>query len=190
MVGRTRATVLALVAAGSLVLGTTACQPLPPTPPGGETAACDDIVWGSQAKAFDRAIVTEIERVRAGRHHCYDRLVIDLDGRFASGWLVRYGTVKQPGSGFIVPLRGAADLEIIARAPAYDEWGATYEPPDPNEAVDVAGFDTFRQVAYAGSFESDTTFGLGVRARLPFRAFGVDGPGGAKLVIDVAHSWA
>lgn len=33
-------------------------------------------------------------------------------------------------------------------------------------------------------------FGLGVRARLPFRAFTLPGPGnGTRLVIDVAHRW-
>jgi hypothetical protein len=57
----------------------------------------------------------------------------------------------------------------------------------------VKGFRTFRQVAYAGSFEGQTTFGLGVRARLPFRVFVLAGsPGdrhGAMLVIDVAHRW-
>jgi hypothetical protein len=32
--------------------------------------------------------------------------------------------------------------------------------------------------------------GLGVRARLPFRVFKLDGPGeGSRLVIDVAHQW-
>ncbi|ADG76293.1 hypothetical protein Cfla_3416 [Cellulomonas flavigena DSM 20109] len=33
-------------------------------------------------------------------------------------------------------------------------------------------------------------FGLGVRARLPFRAFVLAGPGsGSRLVVDVAHQW-
>jgi hypothetical protein len=32
--------------------------------------------------------------------------------------------------------------------------------------------------------------GLGVRARLPFRVFTLDGPGSmSRLVIDVAHHW-
>lgn len=54
----------------------------------------------------------------------------------------------------------------------------------------MAGYRTFRQVAYAGSFEATTTVGLGVRARLPFRVFVLAGPGtGARLVIDVAHRW-
>ena len=48
----------------------------------------------------------------------------------------------------------------------------------------------FRQVAWAGSFEGYSSLGLGVRARLPFRVFALDGPdAGSRLVVDVAHFW-
>jgi hypothetical protein len=54
----------------------------------------------------------------------------------------------------------------------------------------VSGYHTFRQVAWAGSFEGYTTLGLGVRARLPFKVHTLDGPGsGSRLVVDVAHYW-
>ena len=49
----------------------------------------------------------------------------------------------------------------------------------------VAGYPTFRQVAWGGSFEGYTTVGLGVRTRLPFRVFRSTN----HLVIDVAHHW-
>jgi hypothetical protein len=83
----------------------------------------------------------------------------------------------------------------VVGAPAYDiETGdPTYRPADPSEAVNVSGFRTFRQVAFAGSFEGQSTIGLGVRARLPFRVFTLAAlPGseqGPRLVIDVAHRW-
>ena len=56
----------------------------------------------------------------------------------------------------------------------------------------MAGYSTFRQVAWAGSFEGYTTLALGVRARLPFRVFVLParpGPTRTALVIDVAHRW-
>ncbi len=54
----------------------------------------------------------------------------------------------------------------------------------------MSGYRTFRQVRYVESFEAVTVFGLGVRARLPFRVFTLDGPdGGSRLVVDVAHRW-
>jgi hypothetical protein len=138
-----------------------------------------------------------INDVRAGRHACFDRLVIDLGGQdttFAS-YDVRYvPVVHQDGSGIAVPVRGAADVQIVARAPAYDQYGnPTFSPADPREVVNVSGFSTFRQVAWAGSFEGQTTLALGVRARLPFRVFVLSGTPasdlGPRLVVDVANSW-
>ena len=51
-----------------------------------------------------------------------------------------------------------------------------------------AGWRTFRQLRSVGSFEGYTDYGLGVRARLPMRAFVLtDTDGGRRLVVDVAH---
>ena len=50
------------------------------------------------------------------------------------------------------------------------------------------GFSTFRSVTNAGSFEGQTTYGLGVRARLPFRVFTIAG-GHGRIVVDVARHW-
>lgn len=152
------------------------------------------IWWGSSAKANGAAPTTgTLDDVRSGRHTCFDRLVLDVDdapGRL--GHDVRYvSTVRMDGSGTALPLRGGADLRVTLRAPAYTNHGVpTYRPAHPRDLVNVTGYSTFRQVAWAGSFEGQTTIGLGVRARLPFRTFVLDGPGdGARLVIDVAHRW-
>ena len=82
-------------------------------------------------------------------------------------------------------------LAIVVNAPAHDEdFLPTFDPSDPLNAVNVTGFRTFRQVAFLGSFESQTEIVVGVRARLPFRAFVLAGrDGGSRLVIDVAHRW-
>ena len=99
--------------------------------------------------------------------------------------------MTQDGSGAPVPLAGGAFLQVVVHAPAYDANGnLTYDPANDARIVNVRGFRTFRQVANAGSFEGQTTFGLGVRARLPFRVFLLAGPGaGSRVVIDVAHRW-
>jgi len=146
--------------------------------------------WGSLPEANSRMVQSPITNVRTGRHACFDRLVVDLRGR-APGYDVRYvRNVYSDGSGFLVPLRGGAKIQIIVRAPAYDAYRTTYRPANQRELSNVAGYRTFRQVAYGGSFEGQTTIGLGVRARLPFRVFTLAGPGSnSRLVIDVAHSW-
>lgn len=154
------------------------------------SAAACSTAWGSGAESRTGTADARIVNVRTGRHTCFDRLVVDLDGP-AVGYRVRYVTqVRQDGSGTPVPLRGAADLEIVVIAPAYDDTGTpTYHPARPSEVTSVAGYRTFRQVAWAGSFEGQTTLGLGVRARLPFRVQTVTSGGDAKIIIDVAHVW-
>jgi len=91
----------------------------------------------------------------------------------------------------VVPLRGGARLDIVVDGPAYDDNGKpTYVPANPRELVAVTGYRTFRQVAWAGSFEGRTTIGLRVGARLPMRVFLLADPGsGSRVVIDVAHLW-
>lgn len=98
--------------------------------------------------------------------------------------------VYTEGQGKRVWLKGGADLRVIVRGPAYDSRGrATYNPRSKLNAVDVTGFRTFRQIAFAGSFEGQSTFGVGTRARLPMRVFIIKTTGGSRLVVDVAHTW-
>jgi len=155
------------------------------------------ITWGSVPKVSTAADSEVLTDVRAGRHDCYDRLVIDLTGQDNSfrSYDVRYvSQVYGDASGQVIPLRGGAKLRVVVRAPAYDANGnSTYTPGNPAELANVTGYQTFRQVAWAGSFEGQSTVGLGVRARLPFRVLSLAGTPnsdqGPRLVIDVAHSW-
>lgn len=131
-----------------------------------------------------------------GRHACFDRLVIDIaNGTEPPGYTVEYvPAFTQDGSGAVIPLRGAADLQVIVRAPAYDGGGdSTIGLAAGDRAVGVSGFRTLREVVFGGSFEGSTQFGVGVRARLPFRVFRLaSAPGddaSTRLVIDVAHRW-
>jgi hypothetical protein len=149
------------------------------------------IRWGSTAKAAAPTSAAPLTGVRAGRHPCFDRLVFDLRGP-ATGFRVRYvDAVTEDPSGRPVPLRGGARLFAVVMAPDHDVAGrATYVPKNRREVVAVTGWTTLRQVAYAGSFEGQTSFGVGVRARLPFRVFTLAGPGnGSRIVVDVAHRW-
>ena len=154
----------------------------------GTSASAADCVtnWGSLAKgSLADYSQGPLNGVRTGRQDCYDRLVLDIAGT-GFGYRVEYvDQVVQDGSGAPVPLRGGAKIRIIVQAMA-----ATGFPATSPELANVSGYSTFRQVAGAGSFEGQTTIGLGVRARLPFRVFTLplDG-GGTRLVTDVAHSW-
>ena len=186
-----RARVLVLILAVCAALGVTAAAPA-----GATTSCATD--WGSLPEVGDgpgHGPSDEwIDDVRAGRHTCFDRLVVDL------GWATGFGAydvryvpvVTEDGSGRTVPLRGGADLRITIPSMPYDSRGRVqYEPPNRSELVAVRGFQTFRQVAWAGAFEGETTLGLGTRGRLPFRVAVLSGPasGQQRLVVDVAHRW-
>jgi hypothetical protein len=173
--------VLALAAALAAVLSPATAQAAP---------YCG-ITWGSLAKQAGNHAPsfngTELAGVRVGQQACYDRLVLDITGgtRVAS-FDVRYvDRVRQDGSGAVVPLAGGAFLQISVGVN-----NVVAGPANSGTLANVTGFRTFRQVAGAGAFEGYTNEGLGVRARLPFRAFTLAGPGNTvRLVIDVAHAW-
>lgn len=148
--------------------------------------------WGSLTKSLSHQTSAPITDVRAGRHTCFDRIVIDLRGPGA-GYTVEYvPQVLSQGQGAVIPLRGGAKLAVVIKAPTYDvtTGASTYNPVNSRELVDVTGFSTLRQIASGGSFEGRTTVGVGVRARLPMRVFTLAGPGtGSRVVLDVAHHW-
>jgi hypothetical protein len=168
---------------------------LVPASPASAAPYCG-LVWGSLATSAPGTSQAPVVNVRTGRHPCFDRLVIDVNGD-VGGYTVAYvPAVVADGSGATIPTRGGAALQITVNDPAYGDngsgphYGPTYRPADPLELSDVTGWSTFRQVVLAGSFEGYTSLGLGVRARLPFRVLTLDGPGtSSRLVVDVAHRW-
>lgn len=153
--------------------------------------------WGSlnkQSPVFDYEH-QPITGIRTGTHPCYDRMVIDVPGTSTANPLsyrVQYmdgNTIYQAGSGDPITVGGGAVLEVVVMAPVYDPatWEVVYpaKARQPLPGVDLTGYQTFQDTRFAGSFEGETQFGLGVRARLPYRVFQLDN----RLVIDVAHSW-
>jgi hypothetical protein len=170
-----------------------------PAPAGASTSPSCGITWGSLPKDSGAAQPVRgalLSNVRAGRQSCYDRLVLDVRGpAHTASWRVRYvSQVVQDPSGRPVPLRGGAFLQIGVGASDHTDAGVpTYRPANRRDLVDVGGFRTFRQVAWAGSWEGISQIGLGVRARLPFRVFALPGipgsPNGTRVVVDVAHTW-
>lgn len=156
--------------------------------PGASAHPWCGLTWGSQAQSVGGPSPGIVADVRAGRHACFDRLVLDVDDAVLRGWSVRYvDRVVMAGTGATVPVRGGARLQVVARVPVVPT--DAFFGPD-GELVDTAAYRTFRHVAWAGSADGRTSVGLGVRARLPFRAFVLPGPGdGSRLVVDVAHRW-
>jgi hypothetical protein len=142
--------------------------------------------WGSKPEHAGKMTRAAVLRVRAGRHACFDRLVIDIGKGARPGYRARYvQRIVQDGSGKVIRVRGHAKLLITVLAPA----GKSY-PANGRNLANVAGFSAFRQIAGAGSFEGLTSVGVGLRARLPFRVMVLSEPGHrSRIVLDVAHHW-
>jgi hypothetical protein len=152
---------------------------------GARRAACDE-QWGSKPKSAGVMVQTKIRSVRAGRHTCFDRFVVALGKGSRPGYRARYvkRIIADP-SGKVIHLKGKAKLRVVVLAPVRSGF-----PANKRHLVDVTGFRTFRQIAGAGSFEGITSFGIGVRARLPFRVLRIKEPHGKWVVaVDVAHRW-
>ncbi|ONI71620.1 hypothetical protein BWI15_15775 [Kribbella sp. ALI-6-A] len=184
-------TLVAILAVAAVPVGAVAVPAMAGASTTTTTATTCPTGWGSLPEASTYRGAGTLTGVRTGRHACFDRVVFDVKG--APSWFrVHYvENVSTVGQGEIVPLRGGAKLEIVLSVPSYDDAGrSTYSPANPNELSNVTGYRTFRQLATAGSFEGETTIGLGVRARLPFRVFTLAGTGTtSRIVVDVAHSW-
>jgi len=152
------------------------------------------IIWGSLAKAGGDLRPAPLLATRTGRHDCFDRLVFEFEGR-ADGYGVGYADeVYTDGAG--EPLSGVtaggALLKVQLLEPAYDpqSGGLTYLHRTGDHVAAVGGYSTLRDVVYGGTFEGYTTLAVGVRARVPFRVFVLDGPGThSRIVVDFAHRW-
>ena len=178
---RRLAAALAAAIAMVAMLGTAASA----APVAAQSPYCG-IHWGSAPKHAGTMVQSRIRQVRAGEQACFDRLVIQLGTGQKPGYRVEYvARIIQDPSGKVIPVRGGAKLHITVLAPVRAGF-----PISSRHIVNVTGFRTFRQVVGAGSFEGITSFGLGVRAKLPFRVFILNGPGARhRLVIDIANRW-
>ena len=169
----------------------------PATGPAQNGASCATQAWGTGSRGGSTVMSgAPLYLVRVGEHDCYDRVVFDVNGPEAVGYAVRYVPVVQAdGSGQAVPVAGAAALEVVVRAPIR---GTDSQGHQPGTSVPVAGHDfvsprrvaawsSLRQVAFAGSFEGQTTFAVGVRGRLPFRVLVTGDRSYRHVIVDIAH---
>lgn len=174
--------------------------PAPTQPPAtpAPTACPETASWGTGPVDTAGSTRDALYLVRAGRHDCYDRVVFDINGPGAVGYSARYvPEVAADASGKPIPVPGGAALQVVVRAPAqgFDESG--HQPgrvlAAPGDyfytANQLAGWSSLRAVRFAGFFEGQCTFAVGVRQQLPFRMFTVLDTQSQvrRVVLDIAH---
>lgn len=184
-----------LLASGCSTASTDAGDASPPanTPPATSPAASAPPTcatnWGTDARKDVISSRSEIVGVHAEQHDCFDRLIVDLTPS-ASGYFAEYvDEILAEGSGKHIDVSGGAILKLVLAATTYDiDTGtATIEFADPLEVAGVSDFTALRQVAFAGSFEGQTTFGVGLASRSDFRVTVVDAGNQSQLLLDIAH---
>ena len=152
-------------------------------------SGCPVEAWGSLPKSAPGLSPGHIDRVRVATGPCADRIVFDITGP-TPGFNVRYvSQITADGSGAVIPVAGGARLLIVVNTNGHDINTGRVTLQDVPRIN--SRFRTFRALVLAGDFEGLTSLGLGVRARLPFRAFTLPGPGKNhnRVVVDVAHFW-
>ena len=149
------------------------------------------IIWGSLAKVGDASSDAALSDVRTGGHECFDRVVFDFVGSAAAYEVGYVSEIRTSGKGEPLPVAGGAMLRVHLHTNVFDRLGrAHYARVAGDHVADVQGYRTLRDVVYGGGFERRLTFGVGVRARLPFRVLTLPASdSGGRLVIDVAHRW-
>ncbi|WP_284740488.1 AMIN-like domain-containing (lipo)protein [Amycolatopsis sp. RTGN1] len=165
------------------------------TPPPATPSCAETSGWRTDARGPDTMSRDALYLVRAGRHACFDRVVFDINGPAEAGYVVSYvPVVAADPKGDPLPVPGGATLEIVIRAPALGTDDAGHQPgrvlaATGDTLVTTPGWPSLRAVRYAGSFEGQSTFAAGVRAKLPFRVITQAGPQDQvrRVVVDIAH---
>jgi hypothetical protein len=150
--------------------------------------------WGTGPQQGGSAMTTApLYLVRAGRHECYDRVVLDLNGAEDVGYSAEYvPVVRADGSGRAVPVEGQAALQVVVRGPI---WGTDTQGHQPwrqpprvgADLVSATDWDALTGVKFAGTFEGQTTLAVGVREQRPFRVWVRSEPGYRHVVVDIAR---
>jgi hypothetical protein len=161
---------------------------------GSGVPVCAEIAtWGTGLKESAPYTGAELYGVRSGRHDCYDRVVFDVNGADTVGYHVRYvDRVRADGSGEPVPVAGDAVLEVMVHAPDFTSASSGHQPwRDPWQVgetlLDPRGWQALDAVTFAGGFEGQTTFAVGVDARVPFRVHTLPDGAVTHVVLDIAH---
>jgi hypothetical protein len=181
--------VLGLVAAAPAAA--TSSAPAQPAQPAAPAVRFCGLTWGDSSTEFGPQIQGHIKAARYVQRHCFDRLALDLGSRTPDpGLHARYTRhCIQDASGQIKPMRGGAIITLTVFAP-----GAAGFPANKANLLQVPAAPSvrpFRQVRSAGNFEGISTFCVGVKWRLPFRARILHSnlTGRSIVTLDVAEFW-
>ena len=189
-------------AAGATAPTTPVVIPVAGAPAGAGVRCAEQSSWSTEPQSAQPMSIEDLYLVRAGRHDCYDRVVFDVNGVVAGpdavGFDVSYvsGEATADPSGEPVPTAADAALQVGVRAPAHG-YGTTGHSTMTSlgrvgdalvTTQQVRGWSSLREVRFAGSFEGQSAFAVGVARKLPFRAGAYEADGYTHVYVDIAHA--
>ena len=155
--------------------------------------------WNTADKTATPFSTDALYGVRLGRHDCYDRVVLDINGPAEAGYAVRYvPVVTADGSGKPMPVPGTAALEVVLHAPPQGLDNSGHQPGRMfantgdylYTATELAGWHSLRAIRFAGYFEGRSTLAIGISETLPFRvSTQLDATNHIRrIIIDITHA--
>ncbi|MCP3805087.1 hypothetical protein NLX83_38065 [Allokutzneria sp. A3M-2-11 16] len=131
-----------------------------------------------------------LSSINVGKHPGYDRVVFTFDAAVADHNASYVDQVTQDGSGFPVPLRGSAFLQLTIRGATTDNQMHVTDPGQlrtykgPQRITPQA--DVVAEIASAGDFEGDLSFGIGLTRKLRYEISKLTAP--TRVVVDFFHT--
>jgi hypothetical protein len=132
--------------------------------------------------------VALLERVAAGRHEGYDRVVFQFQGEGLPGYRVEYvePPLKEDGSGNPVEVKGNAVVLVrLEPASGFDlntgEGVMVYKGPKRIEGSE-SGTSVVQELVRTGDFEAVLSWAVGLQDRVDFRVRTATSP--ARLIVD------
>jgi hypothetical protein len=125
--------------------------------------------------------VPTLVAVRAGGHPGFDRVVFEFRDGLPTHRVRYVDRLVQDGSGNVVSVAGAADLEVVFEgANAHDDSGA----PTVARRRFSPGLTAVKEVAQVSDFEAVVSYGIGLDRRRPIEVSTLSGP--SRLVVDIS----
>lgn len=134
--------------------------------------------------AVPEADTVLVTGMRLGEHEDFDRIVVDLTGDSAPGWVTRWTTdPAEEGRGEPLDISGSEFLDIVikgVRIPETDEdWAVVYDDFSTRDFGDIS-------VIYDGTYEGRAHLVVGMSQKQPYRIFQLSNPN--RVIIDVQRT--
>lgn len=128
-----------------------------------------------------------IADVRSAGHNGYDRVVLEFDGDYVPTYRVAYTPTAGPFRdvpGDVVPVEGAAFLDVWLQGTSSVDMSADYEPVYTGPDRIRSDTAVVTEVVSLEDFEANVHWLIGLDERTPFVVWTTGSP--SRLVIDIA----